>query len=66
MNEIDSLIEEVRQVAYKLHVYLGTGLLEKVYENGLKHRFLQVRVPSCAFKLLPITRSLRLTVLSHA
>lgn len=38
MNEIDSLIEEVRQVAYKLHVYLGTGLLEKVYENGLKHR----------------------------
>ena len=38
MNEIDELIEKVRQVAYGLHVYLGTGLLEKVYENGLKHR----------------------------
>ena len=39
MNE-DSLklIEEVRQIAYDLHVYLGTGMLEKVYENGLKHR----------------------------
>ena len=36
--ELDSLIEQVRQVAYRLHVYLGVGLLEKVYENGLKHR----------------------------
>lgn len=25
-------------MAYQLHVYLGNGLLEKVYENGLKHR----------------------------
>ena len=32
------LLDEVRQIAYDLHVYLGTGLLEKVYENGLKHR----------------------------
>ena len=36
--ELDSLIEQVRQVAYRLHVYLGVGLLETVYENGLKHR----------------------------
>ena len=36
--ELDRLIEQVRQVAYRLHVYLGVGLLEKVYENGLKHR----------------------------
>lgn len=36
--ELDSLIEQVRQVAYRLHVYLGVGLFEKVYENGLKHR----------------------------
>ena len=36
--ELDRLIEQVRQVAYCLHVYLGIGLLEKVYENGLKHR----------------------------
>ena len=32
------LLDEVRQVAYDLHVYLGSGMLEKVYENGLKHR----------------------------
>ena len=32
------LIAQIRQFAYDLHVYLGTGLLEKVYENGLKHR----------------------------
>ena len=32
------LIEKVRQIAYDLHVYLGNGLLEKVYEVGLKHR----------------------------
>ena len=37
-DEIESLIKEVRQVAYELHVYLGNGLLEKVYENGLRHR----------------------------
>lgn len=36
--ELDRLIEQVRQIAYRLHVYLGVGLLEKVYENGLKHR----------------------------
>ena len=28
----------VRQTAYDLHVYLGVGYLEKVYENGLAHR----------------------------
>ena len=32
------LIARVRQIAYDLHTYLGTGLLEKVYENGLLHR----------------------------
>jgi len=37
-DEIENLIKEVRQVAYELHVYLGIGLLEKVYENGLRHR----------------------------
>ena len=29
----------IRQIAYDLHVYLGVGYLEKVYENGLGHRF---------------------------
>lgn len=28
----------IRQTAYELHEYLGNGYLEKVYENGLKHR----------------------------
>jgi len=28
----------IRQIAYDLHVYLGVGYLEKVYENGLGHR----------------------------
>lgn len=36
--DIEDLIARIRQVAYDLHVYLGTGLLEKVYENGLAHR----------------------------
>ena len=30
--------DKIRQIAYDLHVYLGVGYLEKVYENGLKHR----------------------------
>ena len=39
MNErIGELVAKIRQVAYDLHAYLGTGLLEKVYENGLRHR----------------------------
>ncbi len=36
--DIEGLVAKIRQIAYDLHVYLGTGLLEKVYENGLAHR----------------------------
>lgn len=36
--EAKSICDRIRQVAYDLHVYLGTGYLEKVYENGLAHR----------------------------
>ena len=32
------LFDQIRQIAYELHIYLGIGYLEKVYENGLKHR----------------------------
>ena len=32
------ICDEIRQIAYELHVYLGVGYLEKVYENGLRHR----------------------------
>ena len=36
--DIENLVMKIRQIAYDLHVYLGAGLLEKVYENGLVHR----------------------------
>ena len=35
---IETLVEDVRQIAYGVHVYLGNGYLEKVYENCLRHR----------------------------
>ena len=36
--EANEKCDLIRQIAYQLHVYLGVGYLEKVYENGLKHR----------------------------
>ena len=36
--ESNKKCDAIRQIAYDLHVYLGTGYLEKVYENGLAHR----------------------------
>jgi len=35
---INDIVATIRQTAYQLHLYLGTGYLEKVYENALKHR----------------------------
>ena len=35
---IEKLVDDVRQIAYDVHVYLGNGYLEKVYENCLRHR----------------------------
>ena len=35
----------IRQYAYDLHVYLGVGYLEKVYENGLRHRLELAGIP---------------------
>ena len=37
-NEAKLICDKIRQAAYGLHVYLGVGYLEKVYENGLAHR----------------------------
>ncbi|MGN0832563.1 MAG: GxxExxY protein [Kiritimatiellia bacterium] len=34
----NAICDKIRQVAYDLHVYLGVGYLEKVYEAGLIHR----------------------------
>jgi len=38
MKTINELCNVVRQTAYDIHVYLGNGHLEKVYENALTHR----------------------------
>jgi GxxExxY protein len=36
--EIKDLCDQIRQVAYDIHVYHGHGHLEMVYENALGHR----------------------------
>ena len=36
--EANAICDKIRQIAYGLHVYLGVGYLEKVYENGMIHR----------------------------
>jgi GxxExxY protein len=38
MRDIMALCDIVRQTGFALHRYLGGGMLEKVYENGLAHR----------------------------
>lgn len=38
MENIQALCDQVRQVAYDIHVFHGHGHLEKVYENALAHR----------------------------
>ena len=40
--EANKICDKIRQIAYDLHVYLGVGYLEKVYENGLVHRLTKV------------------------
>ena len=39
--EVKGICDKIRQIAYDLHVYLGVGFLEKVYENALAHRLLK-------------------------
>ena len=38
MKDIKTLCDQVRQIAYDIHVYHGHGHLEKVCENALAHR----------------------------
>ena len=38
MTSIQTLSDQVREIAYGIHVYHGHGHLEKVYENALVHR----------------------------
>ena len=37
-DRIKALCDQVRQMAFDIHVYHGHGHLEKVYENALGHR----------------------------
>ena len=37
-DKIKQLSDQVRETAYAIHTYHGTGHLEKVYENALVHR----------------------------
>lgn len=49
--EVNGICDVIRQTAYDIHVYLGIGYLERVYENALRHRLekkgleVQVQVP---------------------
>ena len=42
--EINLLCDRVRQIAYDIHVYLGHGHLEKVYETALAHRLRKANI----------------------
>src|SRR4051812_37979731 len=42
MDQIQTLCGRVREIAFAIHVYLGHGHLEKVYENALAHRLQKV------------------------
>ena len=36
--DVNALCDRVRETAYAIHVFLGPGHLERVYENALAHR----------------------------
>lgn len=38
MDDINKLCDQMREIAYAIHVYHGNGYLEKVYENALVSR----------------------------
>ena len=39
---IKKLCDTVRETAYAIHIYHGSGHLEKVYENALTHRLKKI------------------------
>lgn len=39
--EVFQLCDRIRETAFSLHQYLRHGHLEKVYENGMKHRLVR-------------------------
>jgi GxxExxY protein len=44
MQDMKLLADQVRQVAYAIHIYHGHGHLEKVYENALHHRLRKIGI----------------------
>jgi GxxExxY protein len=42
--EVNLLCDRVRQIAYDIHIYLGHGHLEKVYEMALAHRLRKANI----------------------
>jgi len=42
--KVNELCDRVRQIAYELHVYLGTGYLENIYERGMLNRLSKVGI----------------------
>lgn len=46
--EIQRLCDQVRQTAFDIHVFLGPGHLEKVYERALVHRLTKAGVGAVA------------------
>ena len=38
MDNVMKLCDQIREIAYAIHVFHGNGYLEKVYENALVHR----------------------------
>src|SRR3990170_1522968 len=38
MRDTKALCDQIRRIAFAIHVYHGHGHLEKVYENALVHR----------------------------
>jgi GxxExxY protein len=42
--EIFALCDRIRETSFALHQYLRHGHLEKVYENGLRHRLAKIGI----------------------
>ncbi|HEX9454038.1 MAG TPA: GxxExxY protein [Candidatus Binatia bacterium] len=41
-SDVNQLCDRARQIAFDIHVYLGPGHLERVYETALVHRLRKV------------------------
>jgi hypothetical protein len=46
-SNVNQLRNRLRQFAFDIHVYLGRGHLEKVYETALIHRLRKVDMVGC-------------------